>query len=258
MMLLSAPLANRTRHKFVTESYKNASDTWVRFYFIPIPLYTVSISVWSEPVHSCVPYFVSLFHGTWSGSGHSPACAYLNTWGLQNYYLILIRYWRCPNQNGSNSGLASALARAIAFECVAAPSERAKRLNILGMIDRGNRFEGFCTSDSINAQKVVDFLEQYCFRVNKKTFIVLDNASVHRNAKIRQMRLIWEKRGLFLFYIPPYCPHLNIVETLWKVTEGKWLRSQDYTCADTLFYVTNRALAAIGADLKINYAHYAA
>jgi len=143
-------------------------------------------------------------------------------------------------------------------ENVYIPSERTKRLNIFGMIDRDNRFEGFCTSESIDAQKVVDFLEQYSFRINKKTFVVLDNANVHRNAKIRQMRPVWENRGLFLFYIPPYSPHLNIVETLWRVMKGKWFRPQDYTCADTLFYATNRALAAIGGDLKINYAHYAA
>jgi hypothetical protein len=40
--------------------------------------------------------------------------------------------------------------------------------------------------------------------------------------------------------------------------KGKWLRPQDYAFADTLFYATNRALAAIGRDLRINYAHYAA
>ncbi|MDR0961280.1 MAG: transposase [Mediterranea sp.] len=138
------------------------------------------------------------------------------------------------------------------------PSERAKRLNIFGMIDRDNCFKGFCTSESIDAQKVVDFLDKYSFRVKKKTFVVLDNASVHRNAKIRQMRSVWEKRGLFLFYIPPYSPHLNLAETLWRIMKGKWLRPQDYACADTLFYATNRALASIGRGLRINYAHNAA
>lgn len=138
------------------------------------------------------------------------------------------------------------------------PSERAKRLNIFGMIDRDNRFEGFCTNESIDAQKIVDFLDCFSFGVKKKTFIVLDNASVHRNAKVRQMRAVWEKRGLFLFYIPPYSPHLNIAETLWRIMKGKWLRPQDYACADTLFYATNRALAAIGKSLRINYNHNAA
>jgi transposase len=146
-----------------------------------------------------------------------------------------------------------------AGENVYIPSERGtKRLNIFGMIDRENRFEGFCTCEPINAGKIVDFLDRFSFRLKKKTSIVLDNASVHRNAKIKQMRTIWEKRGLFLFYIPPYSPHLNIAETLWRIMKGKWLRPQDYTTADTLFYVTNRMLATIGKGLRINYNHYAA
>ncbi len=84
-------------------------------------------------------------------------------------------------------------------------------------------------------------------------YIVLDNARVHRNAKIKHLHSLWERRDLF--YIPPYSPHLNIVKTLWRVMKSKWLKPQDYACADTLFYVTNRALATIGRELNINY-HY--
>lgn len=143
-------------------------------------------------------------------------------------------------------------------EDVYIPVEKAKRLNIFGMIDRNNRFEGFCTCESVDAEKVVDFLDRFSFKLNRKTFVVLDNASVHRNEKIKQMRPIWEKRGLFLFYIPPYSPHLNIVETLWRIMKGKWLRPQDYVTTESLFYATNRALAAIGTQLKIKFSHYAA
>ena len=143
-------------------------------------------------------------------------------------------------------------------EDVYIPVEKAKRLNIFGMIDRNNRFEGFCTCESVDAEKVVDFLDRFSFKLNRKTFVVLDNASVHRNEKIKSMRPIWEKRGLFLFYIPPYSPHLNIVETLWRIMKGKWLRPQDYATTETLFYATDRALAAIGTQLMINFSHYAA
>ena len=135
------------------------------------------------------------------------------------------------------------------------PSQRAKRLNIFGMIGRNNNFEGFCTDKSVDTQKVIEFLDTFSFRLTKKTFIVLDNASIHRSKKMTEMRTIWEKRGLFLFYLPPYSPHLNIAETLWRVMKGKWIRPQDYVCADTLFYATNRILAAIGMSLKINYNH---
>lgn len=140
-------------------------------------------------------------------------------------------------------------------EEVCIPSQRTARLNIFGMIDRQNHYEGFTTTESITADKVVSFLDAFSFRVSKDTFVVLDNATVHRNHKIRELRPLWEKRGLFLFYLPPYSPHLNIAETLWRILKGKWIRPLDYVSTDTLFYTTNRALAAVGKRLLINYSH---
>lgn len=63
--------------------------------------------------------------------------------------------------------------------------------------------------------------------------------------------------GAVPFLSPPYSPHLNIAETLWRILKGKWLRPVDYLSTDALLYVTNRALAAIGSGLKINFTHVA-
>lgn len=84
-------------------------------------------------------------------------------------------------------------------ENVYIPSEKTARLNIFGMITRRNQYKGFTTQESINADKLVDFLDIFSFEVKKKTVVVLDNASVHRNRKIKELRKIWEDRGLFLF-----------------------------------------------------------
>jgi transposase len=143
-------------------------------------------------------------------------------------------------------------------EEVCIPSQRTARLNLFGMIDRKNHYEGFTTTESITAEKVVGFLDTFSYHVRKDTFVVLDNATVHRNHKIRELRLVWEKRGLFLFYLPPYSPHLNIAETRWRIWKGKWIRPQDYVSTDNLFYATNRALADVGKRLFINYSHIAA
>jgi len=50
-----------------------------------------------------------------------------------------------------------------------------------------------CTNgkESINADKIVDYLDRFSFNVTKKTVIVLDNASVHRNRKVKELRKIW-------------------------------------------------------------------
>ena len=142
-------------------------------------------------------------------------------------------------------------------EDVYIPSERGLRLNIFGMIDRNNRYDGFSTTENMTADKVADFLDRLSLRIRKNTFVVLDNASVHRCKLMRELRPIWEKRGLFLFFLPPYSPHLNIAETLWRILKGKWLRPADYCSTDSLLYATNRALAAIGSELNINFAHAA-
>ena len=143
-------------------------------------------------------------------------------------------------------------------EDVFVPSQRIARLNIFGMIDRGNNYEGFTTTERMTAEKIVCFLDDFSFKVKRNTFIVLDNAKVHRNRWVKELRPIWEKRGLFLFFLPPYSPHLNIAETLWRILKGKWIRPQDYQSTDMLFYSTKMALAAVGKNLIINYSHIAA
>ncbi len=142
-------------------------------------------------------------------------------------------------------------------EDVYIPSERGLRLNIFGMIDRNNQYEGFSTTENMTAEKIADFIDRLSLRIRKDTFIVLDNASVHRCRLMKELRPIWEKRGLFLFFLPPYSPHLNIAETLWRILKGKWLRPVDYFSTDSLLYATNRALAALGSELNINFAHVA-
>lgn len=56
---------------------------------------------------------------------------------------------------------------------------KSKGLNIFGMVDRNNLHDGFSTNESITADKVTDFLDRLSLRIKKKTFVVLDNASVH-------------------------------------------------------------------------------
>ncbi|WP_338813108.1 transposase [Bernardetia sp. Wsw4-3y2] len=60
-------------------------------------------------------------------------------------------------------------------------------------------------------------------------------------------------KGLHIFYLPPYSPHLNIIERLWKEIKEGWIKPSDYTTANDLFYGVNRICEAIGKELKINF-----
>ncbi|MDR1115051.1 MAG: transposase [Tannerella sp.] len=99
-------------------------------------------------------------------------------------------------------------------------------------------------------------MERFSFQVDKKTFIVLDNARIHKSKAVRERILYRQKRGLFIFYLPPCSPYLNIAETLWRKLKKEWLNPEDYINRDELFYATNRCLNNLGDRMVINFLHF--
>jgi len=59
-------------------------------------------------------------------------------------------------------------------------------------------------------------METLSAELKKLTVIVLDNARIHTSKIIKERQKLWRQRALYLFYLPRYSPHLNIVETLWR------------------------------------------
>ena len=139
------------------------------------------------------------------------------------------------------------------WEEISIPSQKEKRLNIFGMVSYDSDYMGFNTTESITTEKVAEFLDKFSMTIKKETFIVLDNARIHRSKLMMEMRPIWEKRGLYLFFLPPYSPHLNIAETLWRILKGKWIQPSDYFSTDSLFYAVDRSLAALGTTSFVRF-----
>ena len=141
-------------------------------------------------------------------------------------------------------------------EEVAVYVEKGYKTNIFGMINRSNVCHWKTTQQNINSEFVINFLEDLSFKIQKKTVVALDNASVHRSKLLKQNIENWEQRGLFIFYLPPYSPHMNIAETLWRKLKTEWLYHEDYLEKDALFYSVNRCMANIGKHLKIRFSQF--
>lgn len=133
---------------------------------------------------------------------------------------------------------------------------RGQAVNVFGLLSRDNELIYKTTTQNINADFVIEQLECLSWRVTKPTVVVLDNASAHKARKLARCIDHWQQRGLFLFYLPAYCPHLNIIERFWKELKEGYIRPEDYQSADTLFYAVDRALAATGKQIKINFSQY--
>lgn len=138
-------------------------------------------------------------------------------------------------------------------ENISIKSANGKRINCFGMITRDNKFEFATTYETINADFVIEKVDAISKGIKRHTVIVLDNAKVHQSKKLKAMQSIWAKRQLYIFYLPPYSPHLNIIERLWKEMKARWIQVRDYENDDQLFYSTHLILNAIGKDLKINF-----
>jgi transposase len=138
-------------------------------------------------------------------------------------------------------------------EDVFIPSEKGPKVNCFGMISRKNECHSWSTSGTIDAAFILERLEILSLQITKETCIVLDCARVHTSKIIKERMPFWEHRGLYIFFLPPYSPQLNIAETLWRKLKKEWLRPEDYLESDNLFYAVNRCLANIGTELTINF-----
>lgn len=142
-------------------------------------------------------------------------------------------------------------------ENVAIPAQKAARLNIFGMVSRDNEYHGFTTRENINSDKFIEFIDGFVPRLTKPTVLLLDNASLHKSKKVKTKIPEWQDGNLYIIYLPPYSPHLNIAETLWRILKGKWIKPEHYESTDTLFNAVKEILNGIGNEYMVAFSHAA-
>lgn len=141
-------------------------------------------------------------------------------------------------------------------ENLAIPAQHGKQVNCFGILSRKNQFFSKTSTNSINTDFILDFFEEFSFKIQKQTVIILDNARIHTAHKVKERLKYWQKRGLYIFYLPPYSPHLNIIERLWKELKARWIKPEDYVSFDDLQYATTNCLNQVGKSLTIKFSKY--
>ncbi len=136
------------------------------------------------------------------------------------------------------------------------PTAKGNGLNCFAILGRNNRCVIETTEQTINSRFIFERLEAFSTELQKLTVIVLDNARIHTSQIIKERRKVWQARGLYLFYLPRYSPHLNIVEILWRKLKYEWLSPTDYQSKENLFYRIRLALTAVGQNLFIKFSKF--
>lgn len=142
-----------------------------------------------------------------------------------------------------------------ADEQVAMPSQKGGGVNCFALLSRQSACQAHLTEGKITAAWVSERLDALSLSLCRLTVVVLDNATVHRKA-VKDRGHIWQERGLFVWFLPTYSPHLNIAERLWRKLKYEWLRPEDYADEDTLRYAVWAALSAVGHSLKIAFSPF--
>ncbi len=141
-------------------------------------------------------------------------------------------------------------------EEVAMPTARGKGVNCFGLFTRSNKSVVATSENTITADFVVEQLERLSFSIEKITVVVLDNARIHTGKQMTERIKYWQQRGLFIFYLPTYSPHLNIAETIWRKLKYEWLAASDYEDGQRLQYSVKQILNEFGKSLRINFSDF--
>jgi transposase len=90
-----------------------------------------------------------------------------------------------------------------------------------------------------NSSNFIEFLDYVLMEVypNSEVVLVLDNAPYHRSQMVAAALSLFEHR-LQVFWLPPYCPILNMIERFWR-------HMKDLATANCLFKTVSDLLHSI-------------
>jgi putative transposase len=74
--------------------------------------------------------------------------------------------------------------------------------------------------------------------------VVLDNASIHRSREVQAALPRLRRRGIHLYYLPPYSPELNPIEPIFGVIKHTEMPQRSYPTIPALLDAVRTAFAA--------------
>lgn len=134
------------------------------------------------------------------------------------------------------------------------PSVRSQNLTVLGFMNLKSQCLSCLFEGAADSEIVMACMDEFAEQITRKTIVILDRASIHTSKKIQQRTKQWQKQGLYLQFLPPYCPELNRIEILWKHVKYYWLDVSAYHNITTLKQQVTDVLENIGSKYRVTFA----
>jgi hypothetical protein len=118
-----------------------------------------------------------------------------------------------------------------------------QQVHVFGALDWQDETVTWTVADRKNSMAFLDFLEHLLIEQypTERIVLVLDNASIHKS-QISQAALSLFEHRLLIFWLPPYCSTLNIIERFWR-------HLKDQVCVDTLYPAMDQLIDSVVLEL---------
>jgi putative transposase len=137
--------------------------------------------------------------------------------------------------------------RLVEFE---APQGR--RVNALAAYrpyDRAPRLDVFTAERTWNSYDLLGFLGALPWSKLPRV-VVLDNAGLHTSRVIRAARAALARRGIYLYYLPPYSPELNEIEPVFRQVKYHEIPERSHKTRPGLRWAVEEGFAGYGRRLR--------
>jgi len=134
-------------------------------------------------------------------------------------------------------------------------SSRSAQINVAGfLLPKSDTLISWTFECNINSEVVSKVFDKFAETIEKETWVILDNASFHRSKIMADRIASWASNKLFLYYLPPYSPKLNMIERVWQFMKYQWMPLSAYNSFQSLRESVDYMLTGYGSEYQITFA----
>jgi transposase len=133
------------------------------------------------------------------------------------------------------------------------PAVKGKYQNVVGLMTRKNKLYFEILETTFNSDRIICFMNRFVEQTVKKTIVILDNSPIHKSKKFMAKIEEWKEKDVFIYFLPPYSPELNLIEILWRRIKYQWLDFDAYKSFQNLKEKLNFVLNNFGVKYDIKF-----
>jgi len=100
------------------------------------------------------------------------------------------------------------------------------RTSVIASLNQDNIHAPMAYHGTMNAELFLCWIKDFLLpTLSKGQVIIMDNASIHKGIKVKEMI---EASGCRLLYLPPYSPDFNPIENYWAVMKTQIRKVRDF------------------------------